>query len=465
MMPPRQRSNPTAPGSIYGIADPRDHVIRYVGQTTQPLSRRLGGHLNNARPSRLRTWFDTLIAAGVRPEILLLKSDVAAGDLDEAEAAEITRRLADGDQLLNEASTARGRRVLYQRVRADDAAATRRGWHEVATAVRALLGGPLAPPLGEPPALPPEAWQAIRAGELPPFGRSDVGRIVWDVFADGWREVSFMTGGDSWDDLRDEVDIALRRPFATSGEASRYISLLPWLGIAVLPWWEMAERAGLAESDEQFIAWIGPDTEAGQALRLASHYGRAGLRPLVRAMHRDGSIFDCPAILAAVAAAHGGITLPAVLNRPIATTLAALASRELLTAPLADLLVALNPRALDEVFGRDVCVDLDRRLALPPGTSGKVVRALAADPVYSGVQLDRLAHRSTGRIPTAASLDFSVRLRGRGVPPAQAVAAGFVAAGILPPTPDESVETFVARIAVCWSPEVERSWLKPVWGL
>ncbi len=73
--------------SIYGLRDPRDGVIRYVGRTANDPRQRLRQHTGSAgvlRWMRLSEWILELRAAGVRPEIVVLE-EVAA---DVAGAAE-----------------------------------------------------------------------------------------------------------------------------------------------------------------------------------------------------------------------------------------------------------------------------------------------------------------------------------------------------------------------------------------
>lgn len=53
---------------IYIIRDPRNHEIRYVGQTEQMLSKRLSQHLAYPK-GRLKTWFAELRILRLRPLI------------------------------------------------------------------------------------------------------------------------------------------------------------------------------------------------------------------------------------------------------------------------------------------------------------------------------------------------------------------------------------------------------------
>jgi hypothetical protein len=73
---------------IYGLRDPRTGEIRYVGRTTRGI-RRITEHL---MPSNLRqvtpktTWLRSLVAAGLKPETVILMHCLNAAALHEAEA-------------------------------------------------------------------------------------------------------------------------------------------------------------------------------------------------------------------------------------------------------------------------------------------------------------------------------------------------------------------------------------------
>lgn len=78
---------------IYGLADPQDGVVRYVGQTGRLLCQRLGQHVENAKKNKggntgLRLWMRGLMAQGRRPVIVLL-DQVPDERVDEAEQATI----------------------------------------------------------------------------------------------------------------------------------------------------------------------------------------------------------------------------------------------------------------------------------------------------------------------------------------------------------------------------------------
>jgi hypothetical protein len=58
---------------IYGICDPRDHVVRYVGKTRGPLLDRLHGHEFTPSNQALCEWLKALRTQGVRAEIRALE--------------------------------------------------------------------------------------------------------------------------------------------------------------------------------------------------------------------------------------------------------------------------------------------------------------------------------------------------------------------------------------------------------
>lgn len=62
--------------NIYGLYDPRNSKIRYIGRTKRELRIRLNEHVCNARKKRknkyLYTWINSLLKIGIRPKIKLL---------------------------------------------------------------------------------------------------------------------------------------------------------------------------------------------------------------------------------------------------------------------------------------------------------------------------------------------------------------------------------------------------------
>lgn len=58
--------------TIYGLTDPRDGGVRYVGRTRLPLRSRLVGHISDKSNRRKAQWIAELLALGLRPGIVTL---------------------------------------------------------------------------------------------------------------------------------------------------------------------------------------------------------------------------------------------------------------------------------------------------------------------------------------------------------------------------------------------------------
>lgn len=85
--------------TVYGLCSSADGVVRYVGATTRPLTARRDGHIYASRQT------DSVVAQWVRETIaqgraVLIVPLIADASLD-AERAEIARRVAAGEPLLN----------------------------------------------------------------------------------------------------------------------------------------------------------------------------------------------------------------------------------------------------------------------------------------------------------------------------------------------------------------------------
>jgi hypothetical protein len=71
---------------VYGLRDPRDGRIRYVGQS-QHIERRFYDHLCRSQYEKAlgkRAWVFGLYRVGLKPELVIL-AEIAAGDLNECE--------------------------------------------------------------------------------------------------------------------------------------------------------------------------------------------------------------------------------------------------------------------------------------------------------------------------------------------------------------------------------------------
>lgn len=77
---PRRISRPV----VYGLVDPRDETLRYVGATFTALDSRLEHHLEHPTNVRMGTWFLELSRLGLRPWIRLV-ANVPNGNWQQAE--------------------------------------------------------------------------------------------------------------------------------------------------------------------------------------------------------------------------------------------------------------------------------------------------------------------------------------------------------------------------------------------
>ena len=92
---------------IYGLFDPRDSKLRYIGFTSQELKGRLRQHLRKKRLFTEHThkncWIKKLISIGLLPEIKLLRiTTIGSWIDDEKELILLAKHL--GFSLTNEAS-------------------------------------------------------------------------------------------------------------------------------------------------------------------------------------------------------------------------------------------------------------------------------------------------------------------------------------------------------------------------
>lgn len=88
-------------GIVYGLRDPRDQRIRYVGQTVKKKARRRSHELNHFQGNIEKcNWVRELRSAGVYPEMVDLEI-CAWSELLEREHYWIQRLVAEGCDLLN----------------------------------------------------------------------------------------------------------------------------------------------------------------------------------------------------------------------------------------------------------------------------------------------------------------------------------------------------------------------------
>src|SRR6266852_3292144 len=84
--PIRSAGKPTV---IYGLIDPRDGTLRYVGKTISSPQARLNGHIAEGLAPRYRRhvvcWIMALLAAGVRPKMVEIETVPSGENWEEAE--------------------------------------------------------------------------------------------------------------------------------------------------------------------------------------------------------------------------------------------------------------------------------------------------------------------------------------------------------------------------------------------
>jgi hypothetical protein len=464
-----------ATGTVYGLIDPRDGILKYIGQTKQRPAVRVRG----TYAPRVSAWLTELRTAGLAPSIIHVREGVPVDDLLAAEAEEITRVIAAGGTLLNEQVTALGRKLLNERHAAERKAAEHAAWAEVAGAALAILGGPLPPgdlPLIE---IPDETWHFISTGgparlehaeslfrgvswrEVPSEHyalqqavqreREAAAERVWDCARHAWSAVR-GAGGDSFDScLERNTRAVLNASCDRREDASRFVALAVWYTVAVHPWRHLAELAGLPLDDASFTAWAGRDEEVREALAFLVGYGDWVLDRLSIREHCPQHEKAPGRLLGAVVAAHSDMEPPEIIRSDLAITLGDLAGDHMLTQPMADLFLRLNPRAVDSVFGRDVAAEIDCDLGLPPGTSGQVLRALGGKVGHiDHGPVRRAIDRSAQALPVTALPDYR-GWYGPSILSARVISGSLVRASLAAPE-RMTAEEYLAEVRSLWTP-------------
>ena len=106
---PQSQNVPSAYGCIYGLYDPRDGELRYIGQTIQPLRRRLKGHCNETPRGHKSNWVRSLLSLGLKPDIRLIREASCLEDLDRLEDEIISEMRSAGANLTNIENGGRGK--------------------------------------------------------------------------------------------------------------------------------------------------------------------------------------------------------------------------------------------------------------------------------------------------------------------------------------------------------------------
>ncbi|MFD7431219.1 hypothetical protein ACFV6Z_29835 [Streptomyces sp. NPDC059818] len=455
---------------IYALIDPRDNTQRYLGQTPAPSQLPLIQAVLKKTPTAhaVATWVRGLEEAGHTPAVEVVRDQVPAVEVKRVLQEELTERLAAGVPLLNQQGTAKGRKLRQERVAAQRAADETAAWAEMAHALRTRLGGPFPPSSTTTMRLPERVRTHIPL--LP-----DTDREALD-FSERWRtrehvehlEAPLTNVADALfhelQDLHSYGDkgprqklhyricsLALRRRRTDLAQLEQMIGLVPWCMYAAAPWYRLAQVGGLVESPAQFIRWLG-DSPAAFALQLLTGEEHQ-LRLMLEHRHDNGRVRPETCLLA-TAAAHCHLDIPAPLQDQVRHLLADLLPDPMLTQPMADLLLRLDPQAL-HALGPDVAPGTDERLGLAEGTTARVLADLAAHRAFNNSrQLRQAAWRASGSPPTVDVPDFA-GWSGPAVPTMRVVSANLVHAGVLAAPEGRSAAEYVAGVQRLLAPNFD----------
>src|ERR1700744_2829790 len=98
-------------GTVYGLYDPRNGELRYIGQTILSPNRRLSAHMSasNLKANRHSTsWLSELKGLGLKPDLKSLAEANSRDNLDALEIAIIAQAKEDGAYLTNHANGGAG---------------------------------------------------------------------------------------------------------------------------------------------------------------------------------------------------------------------------------------------------------------------------------------------------------------------------------------------------------------------
>lgn len=454
-----------ATGTVYALVDPRDNSVRYIGATTKTLKVRLYGHLKGPTAKRVKAWIDDLAAGGLVPRIEAITENVPADHLRDVEKDEITRRLIAGEQLLNEAATAAARRHIERQRELAREERERAAWEHVAHQVRRVVGGPLPPGDIQPvpfDGLARESFEKmLRLADTldaSPPSRNDpkyeelsrleltcekAGEALWRATRPLWGRVRGLAD-DYFDTmLAGRVRAVVKHRWTTVENASRYLALLPWSLMAVGPWAALAERAGMDITGEDFIEWVSDDASVREALRLLLLQSDDRMGRLSVLDDYDNRARPSTGLAAITAAHHPNFDwfLEVMLNG------------EQLSSPMADLLVRLEPRALNRFLGPNLAPAIDTRLGLPAGTSRDVLVALLeSTDTWKLGSLDRIVARADEAFPTVKAPSFH-NWAGPTAPMLLGITASLTAAGVIEAPRSRGVAEHVDEVRALWQPD------------
>lgn len=76
-------------GIIYGLIDPNTKELRYIGQTTQSIKKRMYYHNGQAKKSGQRShvynWLNSLYTKNLQAEVLIIENNINKSNLDDLE--------------------------------------------------------------------------------------------------------------------------------------------------------------------------------------------------------------------------------------------------------------------------------------------------------------------------------------------------------------------------------------------
>lgn len=460
-------------GTVYALVDPRNNRVRYIGATTQALAVRLKGHLVT-KVRRVKVWVDELAAQGLAPRIEPIVDGIPRAELRDQERAEIARRLIAGEPLLNEAATASARRHVEKHRQLEQAERERAAWEFAANKVRSVVGGPLPP--GEVPPIRvsrelEEAYRVLQVAAAELERQSDpdlteharlcsastkVERALWSAVQPMWGHLRGMSRHQFDDALGLLVGTVFGSRWQDLRDAGHYLALLPWGMLAVGPWIALAERAGMESSGTKFITWATDDAAVREALEIlmVDSGRRMGLLSALDSLETDSR--PSTGLLTMTAAHHPGFDIPEELHPEVRLFLTSMVQYGQLTPAMADLLLGLNPGALDDLLGPDIASEIDAQLGLPPGTSLNVLTSLLEGRRRPHLgNLKRIVSRAAGAFPTVKTPDYAT-WTGDTVPIFQAITATLVAAGLLEAPARTSAAEFVSEVQALWTIDSRR---------
>lgn len=296
----------------------------------------------------------------------------------------------------------------------------------------------------------PAVWEArgtVRDAE------KRLSELLWSRVRAGWGSVRGRD--DKVDDrLESMVKEIVSIRCSSIEDAARLVTLAPWCLIAVAPWAALAKRAGLSLEVDDFLTWVTDRPEVEDALRLVCCYQPDMLEYLANREHHNDRL--SPSVhLVAAAAAHTPFDLSDETTHVVASALRDIARDQMLTAGMAELLGRLDPKALDDVFGKDLAGAADASLALPEGTAAAVIQYILDSSYGNYGVLDRVLARAGKKLPSKPYPNYST-WTGPGVAIIQAVVETLYASGIVTgpeaPSPADAAET--ARSL--WACDLER---------